>query len=66
MTDTCRCPHCGTVLEVSGEYGFRKRCPVCRGTIDVFPDEAIVIRHQGDTMVIEGGGLVGKLLKILV
>ncbi len=37
MKDTCICPKCGVLLDVS-EYGRGLECSECGCKIDVFPD----------------------------
>jgi hypothetical protein len=44
MPDTCICPHCGITLDIDDNYGFNMRCSKCKGKIDVFPDESLIIR----------------------
>ena len=40
--DRATCPYCDKEFVVT-EYGYRVRCPLCRGRIDVFPESEFYI-----------------------
>ncbi|MCX5854741.1 MAG: hypothetical protein NTZ24_09295 [Deltaproteobacteria bacterium] len=40
--DRATCPYCSKEFVVV-EYGYRVKCPLCRGRIDVFPDSKYYI-----------------------
>jgi len=42
MSDTGICEHCNEEFTVT-KYGFGLRCPLCKGKIDVFPDDEIFV-----------------------
>ena len=51
--DKATCPHCLKDFEAE-IYGYGLRCPLCRGKIDVFPDDTIFVTTPFCELAIRG------------